>query len=139
MNFTSVNRRTQGASCHENASKLTQAPALPSRHVDCHPPPLPCLDAPAAELTGRVVCVTDRDRITTLDADKVQHTIRLEVIDAPESKQAIGTKAKPAVSERMFKKTSSGGLMDVARRSDELAQAMVVGVLHSSVALMLKS
>ncbi|MCC7421744.1 MAG: thermonuclease family protein [Planctomycetaceae bacterium] len=59
---------------------------------------------PAAELTGRVVGVTDDDTITVLDADKVQHKIRHEGIDAPESKQAFGTKAKQALSDRVFGK-----------------------------------
>lgn len=60
---------------------------------------------PAAELTGRVVGVTDGDTITVLDAEKVQHKIRLEGIDAPESKQAFGSKAKQALSDRIFDKT----------------------------------
>ncbi|MCC7421555.1 MAG: thermonuclease family protein [Planctomycetaceae bacterium] len=59
---------------------------------------------PAAELTGRVVGVTDGDTITVLDTNKVQHKIRLEGIDAPESKQAFGTKAKQALSDRVFGK-----------------------------------
>jgi endonuclease YncB( thermonuclease family) len=36
------------------------------------------------ELTGKVVSVADGDTLTVLDADKVQHRIRLHGIDAPE-------------------------------------------------------
>lgn len=40
-----------------------------------------------ADITGRVVSVTDGDTIKVLDADKVQHKIRLTGIDAPEKAQ----------------------------------------------------
>ena len=56
------------------------------------------------ELRGRVVKVTDGDTITVFDADKVQHKIRLEGIDAPESKQAFGTRAKEALGDKVFDK-----------------------------------
>jgi endonuclease YncB( thermonuclease family) len=36
--------------------------------------------------------VADGDTITVLDADKVQHKIRLAGIDAPEKKQAFGNR-----------------------------------------------
>ncbi len=45
------------------------------------------LAANAETITGRVVGVADSDTITVLDADKVQHKIRLSDIDAPEKKQ----------------------------------------------------
>lgn len=45
------------------------------------------LAANAETITGRVVSVADGDTITVLDADKVQHKIRLAGIDAPEKKQ----------------------------------------------------
>ncbi len=45
--------------------------------------------ANAATITGRVVGVADGDTITVLDANKVQHKIRLSGIDAPEKKPAI--------------------------------------------------
>lgn len=56
------------------------------------------------ELRGRVVKVTDGDTITVLDTDEVQHKIRLEGIDSPESKQAFGTKAKEALGDKVFGK-----------------------------------
>jgi len=47
-----------------------------------------------ATLEGQVIAVHDGDTITVLDADKKQHKIRLAGIDAPELKQAFGTRAR---------------------------------------------
>ena len=52
----------------------------------------------ADSLTGRVVRVTDGDTIVVLDANNAQHKIRLTGIDAPERKQAYGTKSKEHLS-----------------------------------------
>jgi endonuclease YncB( thermonuclease family) len=48
----------------------------------------------AAELLGRVVHVADGDTITVLDAEHVQHVVRLGGIDAPERGQAFGQVAR---------------------------------------------
>jgi len=61
--------------------------------------------AHAETITGRVVGVADGDTITVLDADKVQHKIRLSGIDAPEKKQAFGNRSKESLSELAFDKT----------------------------------
>jgi endonuclease YncB( thermonuclease family) len=53
-------------------------------------------------LTGRVVSIADGDTITVLDANNVQHRIRLSGIDAPESHQAFGTQSKKNLSELVF-------------------------------------
>ena len=45
-------------------------------------------------ITGKVVKVSDGDTITVLDKDYAEHKIRFFGIDAPESKQAYGQKAK---------------------------------------------
>ncbi len=55
----------------------------------------------ADELRGKVVSIADGDTITVLDAEKVQHKIRLQGIDAPEKKQAFGTKSKERMSEKV--------------------------------------
>jgi endonuclease YncB( thermonuclease family) len=57
-----------------------------------------CL-AHADTLTGRVVRVTDGDTIVILDSADTQHKIRLTGIDAPERKQAFGTKSKEHLSD----------------------------------------
>ena len=55
----------------------------------------------AAELRGKVVSIADGDTITVLDADKQQHKIRLDGIDAPEKGQAFGTKSRQALSDKI--------------------------------------
>ena len=58
----------------------------------------------AATLTGRIVGVHDGDTITLLDATKTQHKIRLAGIDAPELRQAFGTRSKQNLSEMAYAK-----------------------------------
>jgi micrococcal nuclease len=60
-------------------------------------------DPPRPQFTGKVVSVADGDTITVLN-DNVQHRIRLEGIDCPESHQAFGTKAKQAIADKVFGK-----------------------------------
>ena len=52
------------------------------------------LAANAETITGRVVGVADGDTITVLDADKMQHKIRLAGIDAPEKSRHSATAPK---------------------------------------------
>ncbi len=61
--------------------------------------------ANAETITGRVVGVADGDTITVLDANKVQHKIRLSGIDAPEKKQPFGNRSKESLSELAFDRT----------------------------------
>jgi endonuclease YncB( thermonuclease family) len=56
----------------------------------------------AATLEGRVVGVHDGDTITVLDDSRQQHKIRLAGIDAPESKQAYGSRSKQNLSGLVF-------------------------------------
>jgi endonuclease YncB( thermonuclease family) len=58
---------------------------------------------PPKPFTGKVVGIADGDTITVL-LDKQQHKIRLEGIDAPESGQAFGTKAKQVLGDKIFGK-----------------------------------
>ena len=58
----------------------------------------------AETLTGRVVGVADGDTITVLDADKRQHKIRLQGIDAPEKAQPFGQRSKENLSRLVFGK-----------------------------------
>jgi endonuclease YncB( thermonuclease family) len=56
---------------------------------------------PTETLVGKVVAVTDGDTIKILvGTDQVK--VRLAGIDAPESKQPFGTRAKQALSEKIF-------------------------------------
>jgi endonuclease YncB( thermonuclease family) len=49
------------------------------------------VSAAYADITGRVVAVTDGDTIKVLDSTNTQHKIRLTGIDAPERGQPFGT------------------------------------------------
>jgi len=55
------------------------------------------------EFSGKVVGITDGDTITVL-VNKESINVRLEGIDAPESRQSFGTKSKQALSEMVFGK-----------------------------------
>jgi endonuclease YncB( thermonuclease family) len=58
----------------------------------------------ASTLTpGLIVGVSDGDTATLLTHDKQQLKIRLVGIDAPEKKQAYGTKAREHLASRIFK------------------------------------
>lgn len=56
-------------------------------------------------LKGKIVRVSDGDTVTLLDSLNVQHKIRLDAIDAPESGQAYGKKAKQYLADLIFGKT----------------------------------
>jgi endonuclease YncB( thermonuclease family) len=55
-----------------------------------------------ATIEGRVVGITDGDTVTVLDANKVQHRIRLAGIDAPEKRQDFGYRSKESLSELVY-------------------------------------
>jgi len=65
---------------------------------------LMCLSASAQPqtITGKVVGVSDGETITVLDTDNRQHRVRLMGIDAPESNQAYGSRAKQSLSDLVF-------------------------------------
>jgi len=57
-----------------------------------------------ADLSGRVVGVTDGDTITVLDASNRQIKIRLHQIDAPEKSQDFGQASKQSLADLVFGK-----------------------------------
>ena len=59
----------------------------------------------ADTLLGKVVSILDGDTVEVLDARKRTHRVRLAGIDAPESKQPFGAKAKRALSSLVGGKT----------------------------------
>jgi endonuclease YncB( thermonuclease family) len=61
--------------------------------------------AAAAELTGRVVAVADGDTFTLLMDNKEQIRVRLTEIDAPESDQPWGMRAKEALASLVSSQT----------------------------------
>ena len=58
--------------------------------------------APTKVLQGRVVAIADGDTITVLDEHNRQHKVRLAGIDAPESKQPFGQRARGLLAELCF-------------------------------------
>ncbi len=58
----------------------------------------------AETLTGRVVGIADGDTIAVLDANRQQHKIRLQGIDAPEKAQPFGQRSKENLSRLVFNK-----------------------------------
>lgn len=74
--------------------------------------PLPAL---AEQYQGRVVGVHDGDTFTLLQDGNQQTKIRLAGIDAPESKQPYGNKAKQELSSLIFGKTVTVTVVDTDR------------------------
>jgi len=58
----------------------------------------------AEALSGTVVGIADGDTLTILDARKRERRVRLAEIDAPERKQAFGTKSRHSLLALCFKK-----------------------------------
>jgi hypothetical protein len=58
---------------------------------------------PAAvhELVGEVVSISDGDTMTVLDAEKVQHKIRLKGVVSPETDQTFPTAARRSLGTRV--------------------------------------
>ncbi|MAT94157.1 MAG: nuclease [Halioglobus sp.] len=50
--------------------------------------------AASADISGRVVAITDGDTIKVLDSTKTEHKVRLRGIDAPEKGQPYGRKSR---------------------------------------------
>lgn len=59
-----------------------------------------------ADVTGKVVGVSDGDTITVLDNTNTQHKVRLAGIDAPEKKQPFGQESKQSLSDCAYDKTA---------------------------------
>ena len=80
-----------------------------------------------ADFTGKVVGVADGDTITVLDADKVQHKIRLTGIDAPEKRQAFWTYSKQSLSDMVYNKTVTVETVKRDRYGRELGKVLADG------------
>ncbi len=85
------------------------------------------LAANAETITGLVVGIADGDSITVLDADKVQHKIRLSGIDAPEKKQPFGNRSKESLSELAFDKTVNVETSKRDRYGRQIGKVLVDG------------
>ncbi len=62
-----------------------------------------------------------------LDADKVQHKIRLAGIDVPEKKQPFGNHSKESLSELAFDKTVNVETSKRDRYGRQIGKVLVIG------------
>lgn len=58
----------------------------------------------SAEISGKVVGISDGDTITIIDTSNSRYRIRLDRIDAPERRQPFGEKSKQYLSSLIFGK-----------------------------------
>jgi endonuclease YncB( thermonuclease family) len=96
--------------------------------------PAPASGAEARILNGRVVGVTDGDTLTLL-VDREQVRIRLAQIDAPESNQPYGKKAKAALSTLAFGKQARVEVVDIDRYGRTVGEIFVgeIDINHEMV------
>jgi endonuclease YncB( thermonuclease family) len=71
--------------------------------------------ARAAELTGRVVGITDGDTLTVLQETRQQTRLRLAEIDTPEAGQPYGNRARQVLSDLVFGKSVRVVVQDTDR------------------------
>lgn len=86
------------------------------------------LTCQAGTIEGRVVGVADGDTVTVLDADKVQHKIRLSGIDAPEKNQDFGNRSKQSLSDLVFSKQVTVETDKTDRYGREVGKVLVNGL-----------
>jgi endonuclease YncB( thermonuclease family) len=82
------------------------------------------LPAHAEEFHAKVIGITDGDTLTVLKA-KHQVKIRLNGIDAPESGQDFGSRAKQAASDRAFGKEVTVRVLDKDRYGRTVADTIL--------------
>lgn len=75
---------------------------------------------------GRVIGISDGDTLTVL-VDQQPLKVRLADIDAPEKKQAFGTRAKQTLSDLIYDKTVTLTVLDTDRYGRSVAQVDIDG------------
>ena len=82
----------------------------------------------AETVIGRVVGVADGDTITVLDADKVQHKIRLAGIDAPEKRQVFGSVSKQSLVEQVAGQSVAVEWVKVDKYGRKVGKVLLAGL-----------
>ena len=82
----------------------------------------------AETLAGMVVGVHDGDTLTLLDNSKRQIKIRLAEIDAPESRQPYGSRAKQELSGLVFGRPAAVQVQDIDRYGRTVGRITVDGL-----------
>ena len=83
--------------------------------------------ASAAELRGQVVGVHDGDTLTLLTSEREQARIRLAEIDAPETRQPWGTRARQALAAMAYQKPAIVVVVDTDRYGRTVGTVWVEG------------
>lgn len=83
--------------------------------------------AMAADISCKVVGVSDGDTFTCLAAGNKQVKVRMAEIDTPESKQPYGTRSRQALSDLVFGKQVTLKVQDTDRYGRTVARAYVGG------------
>ena len=78
----------------------------------------------AEPVEWKFVSVHDGDTLTAVDASNTQHKVRLAGIDAPETKQPFGTKARERLAELTLRKVVRCG------RRAEAASIAIEGLIR---------
>jgi endonuclease YncB( thermonuclease family) len=89
--------------------------------------PEPASNSEPRTLNGRVVGIADGDTLTLL-VDREQVRVRLAQIDAPESDQPYGKKAKAALSALAFGKQAHVEVVDIDRYGRTVGEVFVGGI-----------
>ena len=89
---------------------------------------LTCAVTTSWAFEARVVGVSDGDTVTVLDANKVQHKIRVSGVDAPEKGQFAGNRSKENLSDLVFGKTVSIPDGKVDRYGRTVSRIIVNGI-----------
>ena len=84
--------------------------------------------ATAETIIGMVVGVHDGDTLTLLDDSKTQIKIRLAEIDAPESRQPYGSRAKQELSGLVFGRPAAVQVQDIDRYGRTVGRITVDGL-----------
>jgi endonuclease YncB( thermonuclease family) len=86
------------------------------------------LAAFSAERHGTVVGISDGDTLTLVDANKTQHRIRLDGIDAPERKQPYGQRARQSLAALAHGRMASADCPKVDRYGRAVCRVIVEGI-----------
>jgi endonuclease YncB( thermonuclease family) len=86
------------------------------------------LAAFSAERHGTVVGISDGDTLTLVDANKTQHRIRLDGIDAPERTQPYGQRARQSLAALAHGRSASADCPKVDRYGRAVGRVIVDGV-----------
>lgn len=81
----------------------------------------------AADFVGRVVHIQDGDTLTVL-VEKTQMRVRLDSIDAPESKQAFGSRSRQSLAEMCVGKAANVADLGKDRYGRTIGRVSCAGV-----------